>query len=107
MTGNVFTPIEMIEKLVGFDTTSRNSNLDLIDFVADYLDAHGITSVRTFDDEKGKANLFASLGPEQPGGVVLSGHTDVVPVDGPGEEAIWARRRGYEKLHRHSPGAGA
>jgi acetylornithine deacetylase len=82
MTGNVFTPIEMIEKLVGFDTTSRNSNLDLIDFVADYLDAHGITSVRTFDDEKGKANLFASLGPEQPGGVVLSGHTDVVPVDG-------------------------
>jgi acetylornithine deacetylase len=77
-----YTPIEMIEKLVGFDTTSRNSNLDLIDFIADYLDGHGIAVTRTFDDDKGKANLFASLGPERPGGVVLSGHTDVVPVDG-------------------------
>ena len=82
MAGIAYTPREMIEKLVGFDTTSRNSNLELIDFVADYLGGHGIAVTRTFDDGKRKANLFASLGPEQPGGVVLSGHTDVVPVDG-------------------------
>ncbi len=82
MAGSAYTLIEMIEKLVAFDTTSRNSNLDLIDFVADYLDGHGIAVTRTFDDEGRKANLFASLGPERAGGVVLSGHTDVVPVDG-------------------------
>ena len=82
MAGTTYTPVEMIEKLVAFDTTSRNSNLELIDFVADYLDGHGIAVTRTFDDDGRKANLFASLGPEQAGGVVLSGHTDVVPVDG-------------------------
>lgn len=82
MAGAAYTLIEMIEKLVAFDTTSRNSNLDLIDFVADYLDGHGIAVTQTFDDEGRKANLFASLGPERAGGVVLSGHTDVVPVDG-------------------------
>lgn len=82
MAGDTYTAIEMIEKLVSFDTTSRNSNLDLIDFVADYLDGHGVAVTRTFDDDKQKANLFASLGPDSPGGVVLSGHTDVVPTDG-------------------------
>ena len=82
MAGATFTPIDMIERLVAFDTTSRNSNLALIDFVADYLDGHGIAATRTFDDDGRKANLFASLGPGGPGGVVLSGHTDVVPVDG-------------------------
>ena len=82
MAGDSFTPLEMIERLVGFDTTSRNSNLELIDFVADYLAGHGIAATRYLDDEGRKANLFASLGPEGPGGVVLSGHTDVVPVDG-------------------------
>ena len=82
MAGDSFTPIELIERLVGFDTTSRNSNLALIDFVADYLAGHGIAVTRYLDDDGRKANLFASLGPEGPGGVVLSGHTDVVPVDG-------------------------
>ena len=82
MAGESYTPIEMIEKLVAFDTTSRNSNLDLIDFVAAYLEGHGVAVTRSFDDDKRKANLFASLGPDKPGGVVLSGHTDVVPVDG-------------------------
>ena len=82
MAGSRYTPLEMIEELVAFDTTSRNSNLELIDFVADYLDGHGIAVTRTFDDDGRKANLFASLGPDRAGGVVLSGHTDVVPVDG-------------------------
>lgn len=75
-------PIEMISRLVGFDTTSAKSNLELIEFVADYLDAHGVSSIRVENDEGTKANLIASVGPEVSGGVVLSGHTDVVPVAG-------------------------
>ncbi|HEB88719.1 MAG TPA: acetylornithine deacetylase [Deltaproteobacteria bacterium] len=77
-----FTPREMIGRLVGFDTTSRESNLDLIEFVADYLDQQGIAASLTYDDERRKANLFATIGPADDGGVILSGHTDVVPVDG-------------------------
>ena len=74
---------DMLAKLVGFDTTSRNSNLRLIDFVEDYLAGFDIASRRVFSDEKDKANLFATIGPaDAAGGVVLSGHTDVVPVDG-------------------------
>ncbi len=82
MGGETFTPVEMIERLVGFDTTSHKSNLALIDFVADYLAGHGVDSARTFDDDRRKANLFATLGPGGAGGVVLSGHSDVVPVAG-------------------------
>ena len=77
-----YTAIEMIEKLVSFDTVSRNSNLDLIEFVADYLTEHGILSQKVFDETGQKANLYATVGPNVEGGVVLSGHTDVVPVDG-------------------------
>ena len=73
---------EMAARLIAFDTTSRNSNLALIDFVADYLAGHGVASERLFDPSGAKANLFATLGAARDGGVVLSGHTDVVPVDG-------------------------
>ena len=82
MAGTRYTPLEMIERLVAFDTTSHKSNLALIDFVADYLAGHGIASRRTGDAEGTKANLFATVGPEIAGGVVLSGHSDVVPVEG-------------------------
>jgi len=82
VTGPRFTSIEMIRKLVGFDTTSRDSNLALIDFVRGYLAEFGVESELFFDAEKRKANLFATLGPKDRGGVMLSGHTDVVPVDG-------------------------
>jgi acetylornithine deacetylase len=78
--------LELIRKLVSFDTTSRESNLELIDWVREYLREHGIASTLTFDDDRRKANLFATLpardGNTTTGGVVLSGHTDVVPVDG-------------------------
>lgn len=77
-----YSPLDMIKRLVAFDTTSRNSNLELIDFVAAYLGDHGVASRLVFNDDKTKANLYATLGPQRPGGVVLSGHTDVVPVDG-------------------------
>ena len=82
MAGKTYTVRELIDRLIGFDTTSRNSNLELIDFVADYLESHGVASTRTHDDDGRKANLFATLGADVPGGIVLSGHTDVVPVDG-------------------------
>jgi acetylornithine deacetylase len=77
---------ELIRKLVGFDTTSRDSNLALIDWAQDFLGRHGFESKLTFDDTGSKANLWATL-PARDGnatdkGIVLSGHTDVVPVDG-------------------------
>jgi acetylornithine deacetylase len=72
----------MIERLVAFDTVSRNSNLELIDFVQHWLARHGVESHLVSSDDGEKANLLATVGPAAPGGVVLSGHTDVVPVDG-------------------------
>src|SRR5690349_1908647 len=73
---------EMLERLVTFDTTSRNSNLDLIAYARETLEKAGATTRLTYDGDKRKANLFATLGPQVDGGYVLSGHTDVVPVDG-------------------------
>lgn len=73
---------EMLARLVAFDTTSRNSNLALIDHVEDWLGALGIAAHRVANADGSKANLYASVGPMVAGGVVLSGHTDVVPVDG-------------------------
>jgi len=72
----------LIERLIAFDTTSRNSNLALVDFVRDYLAGFGVQSDLVSDETGTKANLFATIGPEGNGGIVLSGHTDVVPVDG-------------------------
>jgi len=73
----------MIKALVAFDTTSRESNLDMIRFVEDYLSEQGVGSTLVFNDDRSKANLIASIGPDTSrGGVVLSGHSDVVPVDG-------------------------
>ncbi|WP_110647271.1 acetylornithine deacetylase [Salinicola peritrichatus] len=76
------TASEMLAKLVGFDTVSRHSNLKLIEFVEEYLAEYGIESQRIANDDGSKANLLARIGPNVEGGVVLSGHTDVVPVDG-------------------------
>ncbi len=73
--------IEMLDRLVAFPSVSRDSNLPLIDWVEDYLGAFGARCRRTTNDAGDKANLFAAIGPDAPGGVVLSGHTDVVPVD--------------------------
>ena len=74
--------LELLERLVGFPTVSRDSNLDLIGFVAEYLGAR-TAEIRLFESPDGrKANLFATIGPRDRAGVLLSGHTDVVPVDG-------------------------
>ncbi|NVK71969.1 MAG: M20/M25/M40 family metallo-hydrolase, partial [Oceanospirillaceae bacterium] len=72
----------LLSTLLSFDTTSRESNLKLIDFIQDYLDKLGVESTLIYNDERTKANLYARLGPAGDGGVMLSGHTDVVPVDG-------------------------
>jgi acetylornithine deacetylase len=74
--------VQHLERLVAFDTTSRGSNLDLIAYVEAELSRHGARMQRIPDADGGKANLLALIGPDQNGGVVLSGHTDVVPVDG-------------------------
>ena len=76
------TTTRILTDLIALDTTSRNSNLALIEYVRSLLDDHAIESELTFDAEKNKANLFATLGQSDQPGIVLSGHTDVVPVDG-------------------------
>lgn len=73
--------LDILTRLIAFDTTSRNSNLELIAWVEDFLGQRGIASRRVANADGTKANLYASIGPDAPGGVVLSGHTDVVPVD--------------------------
>ena len=76
------TPFQLMEKLVSFPTVSRDSNLPLVDWVEDYLHSHGITAHRHYNEDNDKAAIFAHVGPDVAGGLVLSGHTDVVPVDG-------------------------
>jgi acetylornithine deacetylase len=74
--------LPILERLVAFDTTSHLSNLALIDWTERYLESCGIAARRIVSAKADKANLLATVGPPVPGGVVLSGHTDVVPVTG-------------------------
>src|SRR5476651_1976694 len=76
------TALDLVKELIAFDTTSRDSNLALIDFAQELLERAGARCRRSYDASGKKANLFATLGPDGDGGYVLSGHTDVVPVDG-------------------------
>ena len=92
IVGHILTPSETIlQKLIGFQTVSRDSNMALILYIKQYLQDHGISSTLTCNDDSTKANLYAVFGPTRnsgkageihDGGVMLSGHTDVVPVDG-------------------------
>ena len=82
-----FSSPALLERLVGFPTVSRDSNLPLIAFIEAYLANHGVPSVRITDETGQKANLFATIGPTDRAGVCLSGHTDVVPTDG----QTWSR----------------
>ena len=74
--------IELIEKLISFDTTSRESNLKIISFIQEYLNDLGVDSQLVHNEEGTKANLYATVGDANASGVMLSGHTDVVPIDG-------------------------
>ncbi len=79
---NTLTPRQILDKLVSFPTVSRVSNLDLVEWLEGYLSSHGIASHRVYNEDRLKAALFAHVGPWVEGAVVLSGHSDVVPVDG-------------------------
>ncbi|NIZ59490.1 acetylornithine deacetylase [Sedimentitalea sp. CY04] len=79
---NTLTPLEIMQKLISFPSVSSDSNLPLVDWVDGYLASHGITSHRFMAPDEPKAALFAHVGPQVEGAVVLSGHTDVVPVEG-------------------------
>ena len=76
------TPLELMTKLISFPTVSRDTNLPLVDWLEEYLNGHSIICHRYYHPDQPKAALFAHVGPEVEGAVVLSGHTDVVPVDG-------------------------
>ena len=76
------SPRQILDKLVSFPTVSRDTNLPLIDWVEDYLESHGVTAHRVWNEDRTKASLYAHIGPRVAGGVILSGHSDVVPVDG-------------------------
>ena len=82
MAATHLDPLALMKKLISFPTVSRDSNLPLVDWVESYLDSHGIPAHRVYDETGEKAALFAHVGPDVEGGIVLSGHTDVVPVDG-------------------------
>ncbi|MFL5185622.1 MAG: acetylornithine deacetylase [Microvirga sp.] len=76
------SPREMLARLVAFPSVSTSSNLDIIGFCRDWLNSHGVESHVVMSPEGDKANLYATIGPQVEGGIVLSGHTDVVPVEG-------------------------
>jgi acetylornithine deacetylase len=76
------TSEQILAKLISFDTTSRNSNIPLIAWIENYLDQFSVPHIRVDYEAGSKTNLFATIGPDIAGGIVLSGHTDVVPVDG-------------------------
>jgi acetylornithine deacetylase len=74
--------VDLLAKLVSFKSISRQSNLDLIAFVEDYLAGYGVRSRRVYSADGRRANLYATIGPAERGGICLSGHSDVVPVEG-------------------------
>jgi acetylornithine deacetylase len=97
---DVAQTLDILSRLIAFDTTSRNSNLELIGWVEAFLAERGVASRRVANEDGTKANLLALVGPEVDGGVVLSGHTDVVPVDGqPWSSDPWVMTRRNDRLY--------
>jgi len=74
--------VAILRDLTAFDTTSRLSNRPLLDYAVDILRHSGIEPLLIWNEDRSKANLWATIGPDMPGGIILSGHTDTVPVDG-------------------------
>ena len=74
--------IDILQRLVSFESISRQSNLNLINFIRNYLSDYGIQSTLAYNRHGDRANLYATIGPDDKGGIMLSGHTDVVPVEG-------------------------
>lgn len=82
MSPPIYTSKDMIARLVGFNTVSHLSNLELVGFVKSYLEAYGLPVHLQYDETGKKAGIYTTIGPTDRGGIVLSGHTDVVPVEG-------------------------
>jgi len=82
VTNSTTDAIAILERLVGFKTISALTNLDIIQYIEDYLKSHGIESNLSYDETGERSNIHAIIGPAIDGGVVLNGHTDVVPVEG-------------------------
>ncbi|MES1156871.1 MAG: acetylornithine deacetylase [Alphaproteobacteria bacterium] len=100
MSPEIAPSLDILERLIAFDTTSRNSNLALIEWVEAYLAKRGVSSFRVANADGDKTNLYAVIGPYVEGGVVLSGHTDVVPVDGqPWTSDPWVLTQRGSKLY--------
>ncbi|OED40752.1 acetylornithine deacetylase (ArgE) [Chromatiales bacterium (ex Bugula neritina AB1)] len=74
--------IVILERLVSFESISGRPTHGIVGYVQDYLNSHGIESTLSYDEAGERANVFATIGPQIDGGVVLNGHTDVVPVEG-------------------------
>ena len=79
---NTLTARQLLDRLVAFPSVSSDTNLPLIYFVRDYFSQHGIDSHVLLNEDGSKAGLIAQVGPDLPGGVALSAHSDVVPVEG-------------------------
>jgi acetylornithine deacetylase len=82
MEDRVNSAVAVLDRLIAFESLPGQPNLDFIGYIRDYLASHGIESFLSLDDSGTRANLHAWIGPDVDGGVVLNGHTDVVPVDG-------------------------
>lgn len=82
MSSKLENTISILSRLVGFETISGRPTHDIIGYVEDFLKSHGVEASISFDDDGERSNIFATIGPEVDGGVVFSGHTDVVPVEG-------------------------
>jgi acetylornithine deacetylase len=82
MSDKLSESIKWLEHLITFDTTSRLSNIELIKSITNYLKSIGVETRLTYNSKETKANLWCTIGPSDIGGIVLSGHTDVVPIDG-------------------------
>ena len=82
MEDRVNSAVEILDRLIAFESLPGQSNLDLVAYIRDYLAAADVESYLSLDETGTRANLHAWIGPAVDGGVVLNGHTDVVPVDG-------------------------
>lgn len=100
MTDRLENTIEILERLVSFESISGNPTHAIVDYIKDYLSDHDVETTLSFDDSGERANVFATIGPQIDGGVVLNGHTDVVPVVGQkwATDPFTLTRRG-DRLH--------
>ena len=96
--------VEILARLVNFESISGRPTHGIVGYVQEYLSSHGIEATLSYDDARERANVFATIGPQVDGGVVLSGHTDVVPVEGQqwGSDPFTLTRKGDRLFGRGS-----